>query len=203
MNRTMQRFTNISLLTLAMVGNAQAAILETIAPDPFAFTEGVHFSVMAYSAPGDVAAPIVAVDLQLGFGNTSTSGCDAADFSLFTAGGIALMQRGFCPSALKAENAAAAGAIGALIFNQGDTLDRVALFSDSLGPGYTGGIPVMSLSYIIGLELNVAAQKGFEMHMLVDEADIGYAPVPGTVTLLGLGLAGLGIASCRRKVQAA
>lgn len=38
-------------------------------------------------------------------------------------GNIALIQRGGCSFQLKAENAAKAGAVGAIIFNQGDDGD--------------------------------------------------------------------------------
>ncbi len=54
---------------------------------------------------------------------SSTSGCEAADFAGFTPGNIALLQRGTCTFELKAENAAAEGAIGIVIFNQGETAD--------------------------------------------------------------------------------
>ena len=70
-----------------------------------------------------MTAAVTAVDLQLGLGNTSTSGCEAADFAGFPAGNIALLQRGTCTFELKAENAAAAGAVGIVIFNQGNTAD--------------------------------------------------------------------------------
>ena len=72
------------------------------------------------SDPGDVTAAVTAVDLQLGLGNTSTSGCEAGDFAGFPAGNIALLQRGSCTFEIKAENAAAAGAVGIVIFNQGE-----------------------------------------------------------------------------------
>ena len=68
-----------------------------------------------------MTAAVTAVDIQLGIGNTSTSGCEAADFAGFPAGNIALIQRGTCTFELKAENAAAAGAVGVLFFNQGNT----------------------------------------------------------------------------------
>ena len=76
------------------------------------YVEGVDFGVITQSDPGDVTAAVTAVDLQLGLGNTSTSGCEAADFAGFPAGNIALLQRGTCTFELKAENAAAAGAVG-------------------------------------------------------------------------------------------
>jgi hypothetical protein len=44
-------------------------------------------------------------------------------FALMYTGNIALIQRGACSFQLKAENAAKAGAVGAIIFNQGDDGD--------------------------------------------------------------------------------
>ena len=50
--------------------------------------------------------------------STSTSGCEAADFDGFTAGNVALMQRGTCDFAVKAHNAEDAGRV------RGDHLQR-------------------------------------------------------------------------------
>ena len=86
--------------------------LQQTAPGMVTYVEGVDFGVIDQSDPGDVTAAVTAVDLQLGLGNTSTSGCEAADFAGFPAGNIALLQRGTCTFELKAENAAAAGAVG-------------------------------------------------------------------------------------------
>ena len=61
------------------------------------------------------------VDIQLGIGNTSTSGCEAGDFAGFPAGNIALIQRGTCTFELKGGERRAAGAVGVLFFNQGNT----------------------------------------------------------------------------------
>lgn len=93
--------------------------LEQTAPTPTTYVEDTDYTSMDQSEPGDVTALVTAVDLALGPGNTSTSGCEAADFAAFPAGNIALIQRGFCTFEAKAENAAAAGAIGVIIFNQG------------------------------------------------------------------------------------
>ena len=86
--------------------------LQQMAPNAVTYVEDVDFGVVTQSDPGDVTAAVTAVDLQLGLGNTSTSGCEAADFAGFPAGNIALLQRGTCTFELKAENAAAAGAVG-------------------------------------------------------------------------------------------
>ena len=62
---------------------------------------------------------------------SSASGCTAADFAGFTAGRIALVQRGGCTFGTKALNAQAAGASGVLVFNEGNP-GRTALFAGSL-----------------------------------------------------------------------
>ena len=97
------------------------SILQQTAPGSITYVENVEFGVITQSDSGNVTASVTAVDLQLGLGNTSTSGCEAADFAGFPAGNIALLQRGTCTFEIKAENAAAAGAIGIVIFNQGNT----------------------------------------------------------------------------------
>ena len=104
-------------LAFAVLG---PSTLQQTAPNPVTYVQGVDFGVIDQSDPGDVTAAVTAVDLQLGLGNTSTSGCEAADFAGFPAGNIALLQRGTCTFELKAENAAAAGAVGIVIFNQGN-----------------------------------------------------------------------------------
>ena len=122
-------------------------ILEQIAPT---FVEFTDIEVMEQSDPGDVTAEVVAVDLDLGLGNASTSGCEASDFAGFPAGSIALVQRGACNFGLKAENAAAAGAVGVIIFNQGNAEGRFDAIVGTLGNEYSGGIPVLFSSYEIG-----------------------------------------------------
>jgi len=117
---------------------------------------------------GDVTAGVTPVDLQLGLGNTSTSGCEAADFAGFPAGNIALIQRGTCPFATKALNAEAAGADAVIIFNQGNTAgqDRQGLIVGTLGGINVVAIPVVGASYANGVTL---AQAGSTAHIRVDE----------------------------------
>jgi PA domain len=91
--------------------------LQQVAPNAITYVEGVDFGAITQTDPGDVTAAVTPVDLQLGLGNTSTSGCEASDWAGFPAGNIALLQRGTCTFELKAENAAAAGAVGIVIFN--------------------------------------------------------------------------------------
>jgi hypothetical protein len=170
---------------------AGAAALEQTAPSPTVYLEETDFLVMGMSAVGTVTAPLQAVDLQLGPGNLATSGCEASDFATFVPGSIALLQRGVCTFEVKAENAAAAGALGALIFNQGNTPDRLALFAGTLGMDYTGGIPVLSLSYDLGVML--ASTFGAVVFLEVTDADFAVVPEPPGWALFGLGLLALSV----------
>ncbi|MGH9175813.1 MAG: M28 family peptidase, partial [Vicinamibacterales bacterium] len=140
--------------------------LHQTAPTPTTYVNGTDFQTMDYSGPGDVTANVAAVDLQLGLGNTSNSGCEAADFAGFPAGDIALVQRGSCTFGTKAVNAEAAGAAGIVIFNQGNTATpgRQDLFAGTLGAPV--GIPALSTSYARGVEF--AGTAGLALHMVTD-----------------------------------
>jgi len=131
------------------------SVLAQTAPTPASYAEGTDFAATPHSEPGDVTAGVPAVDLDLGPGNASTSGCEAEDFADFPAGDIALLQRGTCTFEIKGENAAAAGAVGVLFFNQGDTDDagRTGIPAVTLGNDYTGGLPALNLTYALGAEL--------------------------------------------------
>lgn len=142
----------------------EPAHMERTAPTPTSYTVDTDFATMTYSGAGDVTAPVQAVDVTIppGSANTSTSGCEAADFTGFVSGSIALVQRGTCTFATKATNAAAAGASGVVVFNEGQS-GRTAVVAGTLGaPGIT--IPVVGTSYAIGESL-VAA--GTEAHLKV------------------------------------
>jgi len=113
------------------------------------------------SGPGDVTAAVTPVDLQLGLGNTSTSGCEPGDFAGFPTGTIALVQRGSCNFSVKAINAEAAGAAGVILFNQGNTAaaDRQELIVGTLGGPDIVGIPVVGASYAQGVALSAAGSR--------------------------------------------
>jgi Zn-dependent M28 family amino/carboxypeptidase len=108
-----------------------------------------HFFPMDFSGEGDVSAPATVVDVNLVGDRANTSGCEASDFTGFTAGNIAIMQRGTCSFAIKAANAEAAGASGVVIFNQGNTPERSGVLFGTLGAIGTG-IPVVGTSFEIG-----------------------------------------------------
>jgi hypothetical protein len=138
------------------------ARLFRVSPVPTPYAEGEDFLAMTYTGIADVTASVQAVDLTIPATpgpSSSTSGCEAGDFAGFVPGKIALIQRGICTFQVKAQNAALAGAVGVIIFNEGNIPSREPLFSGSLGaPGIT--IPVVSASYALGVELHGLIASG-------------------------------------------
>jgi Zn-dependent M28 family amino/carboxypeptidase len=124
-----------------------APTFDRTSPDPHIFTPDVDFFTMTYSGSGNTTARVVPVDTTATPGAVNTSGCETSDFATFPAGAIALMQRGTCTFATKAQNAQASGASAAVIFNIGGGND--AAFQGTLGaPGLT--IPALGTSFQIG-----------------------------------------------------
>ena len=144
-----------------------SALVQT-APGSVTYVEDTDFAATPHSEEGDVTAAVTPVDVQLGVGNTSTSGCEPEDFDGFPAGNIALIQRGTCTFEIKGNNAAAAGAAGILFFNQGNTAapDRNNIPAVTLGNGYTGGIPALNATYALGAEL--AGTSGLQMRLFAN-----------------------------------
>jgi Zn-dependent M28 family amino/carboxypeptidase len=146
--------------------------LEQTAPGAVTYVENTDYNLMTQTDSGDVSGAVEGVDLALGTAawpndpSTSTSGCEIGDFAGFTSGNIALIQRGACSFQLKAENAAASGAVGAIIFNQGNSPSREGLINGTLGSGYSGGIPVFDATFARGGEW--ADTSGLEMAMDAD-----------------------------------
>ena len=128
-------------------------------------------NVFTGSATGTVSGPVIPVDLALGSGSwpadpsTSTSGCEAADFSGLDFSGsndIALIQRGACFFSVKAVNAQAAGAEAVVFLNQGNTPSRMGLVTgtvESLPDGSPSNltIPVVGATFPDGVSLSQAA----------------------------------------------
>ncbi|MEU4223650.1 M28 family metallopeptidase [Nonomuraea sp. NPDC026600] len=149
------------------------ALMEQLSPEPELYAptppDGSSlgdFATMSYSGAGDVTATLQNVDLVLPPGptpSTSTSGCEAADFAGFTPGNIALLQRGTCTFLLKAQNAQAAGAVAAIIFNEGQP-GRTTTPQGNLGTPVP--IPVVGASFAVGEELSSPA--GTVVHLKTD-----------------------------------
>ncbi|HWQ12266.1 MAG TPA: M28 family peptidase [Roseiflexaceae bacterium] len=158
--------------TFTFVGDRTPPVLEQVSPTPATYVDGVDFATMSYSGSGDVTAPLVAVDLVVpapGPGAT-TSGCEAADFAGFPAGAIALMQRGTCTFRAKADNARAAGASGAIIFNDGGDAGRQGVIFGTLSPP-PHSLPVVGTTFALGDNLRngvLNGPTGVTVHLKTD-----------------------------------
>lgn len=147
------------------------AALEQISPaggGPFVY--GTDFTIASGSANGDVTADVTAVDVLFHANpdTTSTSGCEDADFAGFEAGDIALIQRGTCFFHDKAVNAQEAGASAVIIFNEGNTEDRMdVLFPDASGET-TLTIPVIGISFQQGQDFYELSQDGLTLRVAAD-----------------------------------
>jgi Zn-dependent M28 family amino/carboxypeptidase len=126
------------------------------APTPQTYVDGTDFLTMEFSPSGSVVdTPTIAIDYTTPTdqASASSSGCEATDFPSGTAGRIALLQRGTCDFLVKAQNAQAAGAVAAVIYNEGTTgdqnADRRDVLSGTLGAN-TLTIPVIGTSYEVG-----------------------------------------------------
>ena len=121
---------------------------------------GEDFLEMQYTPDGSADADVTVVDVKLDGDRASSSGCEAEDFDGFPAGDIALIQRGTCPFRQKAQNADAAGASAAIIFNQGNddpSDDRIGLFAGTLDPDPGIDIPIFSMGFDLGSTLATTA----------------------------------------------
>jgi Zn-dependent M28 family amino/carboxypeptidase len=147
--------------------------LDQVSPTPTVYQHGVDFSTMDYSGSGNPTAPLVATnDIVIPPGataSTSNSGCEISDFPANTAGSIVLIQRGTCDFVVKARNAQSQGAVGVIIFNEGQAnLGRDGLLFGTLGsPEVT--IPVTGTTFALGEALYNQLQDGpVTMHMFTD-----------------------------------
>ena len=151
-------------------------VFEQVSPTAKAYVNGFgeDFLTMEWSGRGDVTARLQPVGpFVLPPTGGSASGCTAADFSGFVSGRIALIQRGTCAFRVKVDNAAAAGASGVVIFNEGNDVpgdDRVSALNGTLDPPATpAAIPAIGTSFAVGNELVTAAGLGpVTVHLDID-----------------------------------
>lgn len=119
-----------------------------------------NFGLFEGTGNGAVTAAVTSVDLILpppSTDNTSTSGCDTADFTNFPSGNIALIQRGGCNFSIKAGNAVAAGASAIVIFNEGQS-GRTDIVSGFIQNGTS--IPAIAIGFALGDALATAELTG-------------------------------------------
>ncbi len=150
-------------------------ILDQTAPNFVSYPayDVTGFATMEYSGSGDFTTLVVPTnDIVIPPGatpNTSNSGCEAADFPGAVFGNIALIQRGTCTFALKAQNAFNAGAVGVIIFNEGQP-GRTEAFIGTLGGTVSATLPVVGAAFSVGQELYTLSQQsgGVTVHMFTD-----------------------------------
>ena len=155
-NVTVQPFTFPFFQELAPTTFSQTA------PTAKTYQDGTDFFIMEYSGSGNVVdkAVVPTNDVQIPPGPTassSNSGCEASDFvpASTTEEQVALIQRGTCTFAQKAQNAEAAGYDAAIIFNEGQEGRTDALNGTLGGPDVT--IPVIGTTFAVGEELYEAS----------------------------------------------
>ncbi|MUN08067.1 M28 family peptidase [Agromyces luteolus] len=132
--------------------------LARITPLPTNYVQGDDFLRNAFDSgtpKGTATGALVPVDVNIPAGalppNSNSSGCDPADFIGFPVGAIAFMQRGTCGFAVKALNAQAAGASGAVIMNEGQP-GRTGLLN-MIGDATGLTIPVVFTTSAVGEDL--------------------------------------------------
>jgi Zn-dependent M28 family amino/carboxypeptidase len=141
----------------------QPSAFSRVGPAPSeAYVNGTDFLTMEYSGSGDVTGVLVPTnDIVIPPGaeaGTSDSGCEAGDFPTAPVEpAIALVQRGTCDFVVKADNAAAAGYEGVVIFNEGQP-GREEVLNGTLGEPVA--IPAVGATFALGEELYDLARAG-------------------------------------------
>lgn len=116
--------------------------LQRVTPGP---VTTIPTTISSYSGSGDLTA---AVSLTNDAASIANQGCEAADFTGFTVGNIALLSRGGCTFATKATNALAAGAAAVVLYN-----NVAGPLNSTLSATFTLNIPVFGISQADGQAL--------------------------------------------------
>lgn len=122
---------------------------------PTAKTYATPADFRAFTGSGEASGEVVPIDVVMPSVGGSTSACEATDFtgtSGWNAGDIALVQRGTCPYVQKAQLAQEAGAAGLILYNEGNSPDRLDV-PGNLPLGAEGiHIPGVGTSFAVGQE---------------------------------------------------
>ncbi|MFJ6047750.1 M28 family metallopeptidase [Streptomyces sp. NPDC092307] len=113
----------------------------------------IHLMTYTASSPeGGVTAPVAVAPVDA----DGTNGCEPGDFASGTfTGKIALIKRGGCTFAVKQQNAADAGAVGAVIFN-----NTAGGLNGTIGDPTLGKIPTGGITQEDGEKLTAEAAAG-------------------------------------------
>ncbi|MBY7782183.1 M20/M25/M40 family metallo-hydrolase [Vibrio fluvialis] len=123
------------------------------------------YAAMSYSggSNGELSGELVFVTPDFNFDSDtydSSDGCEASDFEgKAIAGKIAVIQRGSCSFSDKVINAQNAGAIAAIIFNQGNDEGRKGVVNGTLGSDTSATIPAFGVRFELGESWYQAAQS--------------------------------------------
>jgi len=175
--------------------NVGPTLLDLVTPDRAPYVSPSDYQVMSGSGSGDVTARLVAIDIRVPAvplptntnpADTSTSGCEQADYDAagFMAGDVALIQRGTCTFVSKVALAIANGASAVVMFNEGQTGRTSAAFG-AVGPV---AIPVISTTYAVGVEMyNLTLAGPVTIHIVTNTTNepVLRAPGAGNNTLNG------------------
>jgi Zn-dependent M28 family amino/carboxypeptidase len=158
-------------------------VFEQLAPPESAGSFGYlddpnGFDIMDQSGAGNVTAGVAGVNDNLVNPSPggSTAGCEDADFyaggvvgapsTSLVYGKVALVQRGTCFFGDKARNAEEAGAVAIVIYNEGNSADRMGLIFGNATYDDVN-IPVVDVSYATGVALLDQAATAV-LHVEVD-----------------------------------
>jgi Zn-dependent M28 family amino/carboxypeptidase len=145
-------------------------ILDPISPDLPPYESPTEVVTMQYSGSGPLTAQVVPTNdviIPPTAEPSSTSGCELSDYPAEVEGNIALIQRGTCTFEEKVAAAQEAGAIGVIIFNEGQE-GRTDAFAGTLSRPFD--IPVVFADFATGQELyNLSQQEGGVTVRLVTE----------------------------------
>ncbi|MET0687396.1 MAG: PA domain-containing protein, partial [Solirubrobacteraceae bacterium] len=162
-------------------------VLRRNSPQPRTFVDGTEYlrnNFDSGSPEGTATGTLVPIDLVLnpaGPANSSSSGCEAADFATMPAGSIALVQRGTCGFNVKVLNAQAAGAAGVVVMNEGQP-GRTGLVS-MIGDATGLTIPAVFVTYDAGFNLASVPNSNVTVTVNYDqETRVAYNVIAETAT---------------------
>ena len=145
--------------TYTFSGNGSLPVLSVVGGTNYAYPFQFRLPTGLDSADsGNFTRSLIAIDLNIPSTGGSTSGCETTDFPAAVAGNIALLQRGTCDFIVKFQNAINAGAVAAVIMNEGNTPDRSGF--NAFNPATTGNFPVLTTTFAVGQELANGAKTG-------------------------------------------
>jgi len=125
-------------------------VFRQVSPTP---ARDLEATIMSYSGSGDTTA--AASTLAPG-----ALGCAPTDFTAANAGTLVLISRGACSFAQKANNALAAGATGAVIYN-----NATGPLNGTLSDAFTADFPVVGVTQALGQELVSLVPGGLRLQL--------------------------------------